>query len=153
MVRPHLEYGNAIWFPFLKKDIELIEKVQMRATKLVPELKDLSYEDRLRQLKLPSLVHRRRRGDMIQTFKIIRELEDIPRDRFFMLSSSTLTRGHSLKIEKPRCNTTTRLRHFSQRVINDWNALPGSVVQAKDVNDFKTKLDKYWNITDTMHVY
>ena len=121
----------------------MVEKVQRRATKLIPELKELTYVERLKKLKLPSLVHRRRRGDMIQTFKIIGGLEDIPADRFFTVSNSTSTRGHSLKIEKPRCNTSAKLHHFSQRIINDWNALPESVVQAKDVNDFKSKLDKY----------
>ena len=48
LIRPHIEYGNVIWHPFLRKDIESIEKVQKRATKLVPELKDLTYIERLK---------------------------------------------------------------------------------------------------------
>ena len=58
-VRPHLEYANCIWNPILQKDIQLIESVQRRATKLVPQLKDLPYADRLRRLKLPTLAYRR----------------------------------------------------------------------------------------------
>ena len=58
-VRPHLEHGNTIWAPFYKKDITLIENVQRRATKTIPDIRDLSYEDRLRHLKLPSLIYRR----------------------------------------------------------------------------------------------
>ena len=50
----------------------LVEAVQRRATKAIPELKDIPYEDRLRRLKLPALVYRRRRGDMIQTYKILK---------------------------------------------------------------------------------
>ena len=74
MVRPLLEYGNAIWGPHYKTDIKRIEQIQRRATKIVVGLHDESYEDRLKALKLPSLVYRRRRGDMIQMFKIMNGL-------------------------------------------------------------------------------
>ena len=69
LVRPHLEYGNVVWYPYLQRDIELLESVQHRATRLVPGLAKLTYEDRLRRLNLPSLVYRRHRGDMIETYK------------------------------------------------------------------------------------
>ena len=131
----------------LEKRIESVEKVQKRATKLVSELKDLTYIERLKTFKLPSLAHRRRRDDMIQTFKIIKGIEDIPSERFFKVSKESSTRGHSLKLEKPRCKTTVRQQHFSQRVIlfiNDWNSLPERVVRGKDVNQFKTRIDHYW---------
>ena len=62
-VRPILKYGNTIWNPRLKKDIDAIE----RATKTVPGLATLPYPERLRVLKLPSLIYRRARGDMIET--------------------------------------------------------------------------------------
>ena len=71
MVRPHLEYANSVWCPYKKGDIEDIEKVQKRATKLVISLKHLPYVDRLQQLKLPTLKYRRLRGDMIEIFKIV----------------------------------------------------------------------------------
>ena len=65
-----------------------------RATKLIPELKDMTYTERLKKLKLPSLAHRRRSGDMLQTFKIIKGIEDIPSERFFKLCTSSSTHGH-----------------------------------------------------------
>ena len=71
LVRPHLEYANAVWYPVYKKDSTLLENVQRRATKLVPGLRDEPYETRLQQLKLPSLQYRRVRGDMIELFKHI----------------------------------------------------------------------------------
>ena len=69
LVRPHLEFGNVAWSPRLEKDRNLIEGVQRPATKLVPELKDLEYEERLKRMDLPSLRYRRVRGDMIETYK------------------------------------------------------------------------------------
>jgi hypothetical protein len=67
-VRPHHEYANPVWNPYLKKHIDTIENIQRRATKLIPGFSDLSYEDRLRRLKLPSLSYRRSRGDMIEVY-------------------------------------------------------------------------------------
>ena len=69
LVRPH---GNIVWFPQLKRQSVAIEKVQRRATKLIPTLKDLDYKERLRQLKLPTLKYRRYRGDLIQVFKLLK---------------------------------------------------------------------------------
>ena len=71
LVRPHLEYANAIRGPFYKQDQQLAERVQRRATKMVPCLSNLSYENRIRSLNMPSLHHRRKRGDMITTYKIM----------------------------------------------------------------------------------
>ena len=66
LVRPHLEYSNIVWFPQLKRQSVAIKKVQRRASKLIPALKDLDYKERLRQLKLPTLKYRRYRCDLIQ---------------------------------------------------------------------------------------
>ena len=67
----YLEYANQVWCPYLKKHIEAIENVQRRASKQIPGLSSLSYEDRLRKLKLPTLAYRRSRGDMIELYKIL----------------------------------------------------------------------------------
>jgi len=55
MVKPLLEYANTIWSLRRVCDLTKIEKVQMKATKYMCRIKDLSYEDRLRRLKLPTL--------------------------------------------------------------------------------------------------
>ena len=69
LVRPHLEYANPVWAPRFKRQAEVIENVQRRATKLIPGFNDLTYEERIRKLKLPILKYRRLRGDLIKNIK------------------------------------------------------------------------------------
>ena len=76
LVRSPLEYAGSIWSPYKKELIELIEKVQRRATKIMPNLKYLPYEDRLKALKLPTLIYRRFRGDMLENYKILHNIYD-----------------------------------------------------------------------------
>jgi len=64
-----------VWCPYKKSDIEIIEKVPKRATKLIISLKHLSYSERLKQLQLPTLKYRRLRGDMIQVFKMVHKYD------------------------------------------------------------------------------
>ena len=145
LVRPHLEYAGCIWNLYLKKDIEAIENVQRRATKMLPYLKELPYDERLKRLKLPTLRLRRLRGDMIETYKTLNKIYD-ERVTFtlFSLNSSNITRGHSLKLVKNRCRTETRNNFFTNRVVDVWNSLPNSIVTAKNVEIFKRRLDKHW---------
>ena len=70
LVRPHLEYANAVWSPYKQKHIKLIEQIQRNYTRMVDGVKNLDYSQRLRKLKLPSLEFRRFRGDLIELFKI-----------------------------------------------------------------------------------
>jgi len=66
-----LEYAQSVWYPYRQKLIDDLEKVQRRATKFVISLKKLSYSERLKNLKLPTLTYCRYRGDMIEVYKII----------------------------------------------------------------------------------
>ena len=100
LIRPHLDYGNSVWYPVTKKNKQLIENVQRRATRLVPDLRDLSYEERLYNLNLPTLEYCRKRGDLIQLYKMIHGIDDIDVTKFVSFSTNT-TRGHTLKLNKP----------------------------------------------------
>ena len=71
LIRSIIDYGIVVWYPSTRKNIQLIENIQKRATKIVPELKDLPYEQRLSMLNLPTLLYRRQRFDLIQIFTII----------------------------------------------------------------------------------
>lgn len=145
LVRPHLEYANQVWNPHLMKDIKAIENVQRRATRLLPGMAGLSYEERLRKLDLPSLSYRRSRGDMIETFKILsgRYDSDCCEDVFRMRQDS-VTRGHSRKIYKPRSRLNLRKYSFPCRVVDNWNNLPESVVSSENVHIFERRLDNFW---------
>ena len=70
-VRPILEYGHTIWQPYLKTLCQDLEDVQRRATGLLSSLKQKTYPERLKILQLPSLEHRRKRGDMIDVYKYL----------------------------------------------------------------------------------
>jgi len=154
LIRPHLDYGNIIWFPTLKKNKRIIENVQRRATRMIPDLKGLSYEERLSRLNLPTLEYRRKRGDLIQLFKIIHRIDDIDCNSLFSFSDNQ-GRGHCLKLQKPRANKSVKLNSYTHRVINSWNDLPENIVTRNKVIEFKTQLDIHWSSSryDTSDIY
>ena len=117
LVRPILEYCSVIWYPMYKAESLEIEKVQRRATKLIPGLKDISYSDRLTSLKLTTLAYRRQRTDILQVFRIIHKIDNIPFESFFEYNQSS-TRGHNFKLCKPRADTKIRQNSFSHKVID-----------------------------------
>ena len=145
LVRPIIEYSNVIWAPHLRKHINMMEAVQRRATRMVPNLKNLNYHERLKKLNLYSLAYRRRRGDLIQVFKLMHSIDNVDYSYLFEINNTT-TRGHKLKLKKQFCKTNCRKYSFSQRVINDWNSLPQSVVQISNLNTFKTEIDNFFAI-------
>ena len=133
--------------PLQKGDIEAIEKVQKRATKLVTLLKKLPYQERLLQLNLHTLKYRRLRGDMIEVYKIAHYMYDksvaleLPRN----VSS---TRGNKYKLQNHSFHYNFRRFSFAARVVNVWNSLPDHVVDVNSLKQFETRLDKFWGNQD-----
>ena len=150
-VRPLLEYCSAIWSPYLAKDIDVLEKVQMRATRLIRGIGNLSYGQRLKSLGMYTLFSRRQRGDLIEVFKILNGFYNVKPNEFFTPAVSTNTRGHHMKLFKPHSRLNVRSNFFTQRVINLWNNLPKEIVSTNTVASFKAKLDKCWDSTGHGH--
>ena len=94
LVRSHLEYANSVWNPYRMGLIKDLEKVQMRATKLVMKLQH--------RLKLPTLRYRRTRGDMIDVYKTESYCESVNLE--LELHKKSVTRGRNLKLVNSRCH-------------------------------------------------
>ena len=144
-VRPHLEYCVQAWAPHLLKDIASLEAPKSVFTRLFRDIRDLSYHERLQALDLFSMERRRKRGDLIETFRILKGFTDIPHDSLFQLCDSVKLRGHSFKMAKCRSRLNIRAHFFTQRIVNDWNRLPKEVVGSSTVQQFKTALDSCWH--------
>ena len=133
LVRPHLEYGNIIWSPFLKSNVNLLENIQRRATHFIPNINKLSYHERLEKLDLPTLSYRRFCGSMIEAFKILHGYYDDNCVSSLFTFKDTITRGHKLSVRTRQCNTNVRRNLFTVRVTNLWNSLPGYAVESPSV--------------------
>ena len=149
-IQPHLEYCVQVWSPRLRKYINTLERIQARATKLVPELRHLTYDERLHRLDLTTLGKRRLRGDLIETYEILSGKESIDSAKFFTLNDGLHNlRGHRYKLFKDRSRLNVRKFFFSQRVVDSWNKLPAHVVEAETVNCLKRRL---WQMFELGHL-
>ena len=143
MVRLHLEYGNDIWWPFYQENIGRVEAIQKRMTKLVNGLNDKPYEERLKDLTLPSLVYRCKGRDMIQMFKVMNGLVRIDTNVLVTPNRLSHTRGHPQRVFKNHAVKLPRTNSFMLRVINNWKSLPAYIIEAPSVKTFKNKFNKY----------
>ena len=154
-VRCHLECAVQAWNPWLVQDIENLESVQRRAIKNCQGLRG-SYEEKLKSVGLTLLCERRARGDMIQTFKILKGIDDMdPKTWFTRVNEchqrtrqavSVSEEGELIQSEnlvKPKSRLDVRKNFFSCRVVEPWNDLPPGVQRAADVLDFKKKYDSF----------
>jgi hypothetical protein len=139
LVRPNLEYCVQVWSPYLRQDVERLEKIQRRATKMIRGLGNLTYEERLWRCELTTLEQRRNRGDLIEAFKIVTGRDKIPAQRLFEFAVDKRTRGHSYKMIKKSSGTIMQ-RFFRARVVNNWNKLGEEIVTAESVKKFKKGL-------------
>ena len=143
LIRPHLEYCTQAWAPVARHGnwslILKLESVQRKVTRLISDLKDLSYKERLESLGLTTLLERRMRVDLIETFKIINGISKYGK-QFFNISERT---GNLLSRQISKTKSTRQLDFFSNRVIKYWNKLPTDVKNSTSVNNFKNNLDKF----------
>ena len=112
LVRSVLEYGSVIWSPYTARDIQAVEKIQRRATKMVRGLGNFSYEERLRILNLDSLEKRRLKTDLIQLYKIINGHTLLKAQTLFNFNVPERARRHSIRIYPNRCRLDVRKYFF-----------------------------------------
>ena len=138
LVRPHIEYCCQAWSPKARHGnwatILELENVQRLFTRMVRGMDNLTYSSRLKKLGLTTLLERRMRGDLIETFKVLNNFNNYG-SQFFNLSQRT----GNLVVRPNRKHTD----FFSERVIFYWNKLPEYVKNSASVNNFKNNFDKF----------
>lgn len=139
-VRPHVEYAVQAWRPYLSGDIDKIERVQRRATRIA--LGDgVPYEERCAILGLESLESRRERGDLIQAFKVFKGFSQVNWVKDLATVPGRCGQRDQLRGE-PVNDCDRRRFFFLNRIVDGWNKLPDEVVDSCSVNQFKIRLDK-----------
>ncbi|KAK8747068.1 hypothetical protein OTU49_016973, partial [Cherax quadricarinatus] len=143
LVRPHLDYAAQFWSPYYRMDINSLENIQRRMTKLIHSIRNLPYEERLKTLKLHSLVRRRMRGDLIEVYKWKIGINKGDINKVLRISLQERTRSNGFKLDKFRFRKDIGKYWFGNRVVDEWNSLPSWVIEARTLGSFKFRLDKY----------
>ena len=126
-------------------DIELLERVQRRFTKIPRKLRNFRYEERMQQLNLKSLEDRRLLSDMIEAYKIINGIETVvfeSESRGFVRQSAPRARKRAQLRREVVKSCNQRHNFFYNRIVNNWNSLPDVIATSKSANSFKKRLDK-----------
>ena len=150
-VRPHLEYAIPAWSPWQQKDIDMLEKVQRKATRRMSDV-TRTYEERLRQLKITKLEERRKRGYAIKVFKYLNRFWDVDKDALFSLCDAnrpaTRLQKSFMPLNVPKANLDLRKNFFTVRSAKHWNSLPSHIRKSSSVNAFKNAYDAHIQRSD-----
>ena len=152
-VRPHLEYCTPVWSPWTVQDIDCLERVQKRAVRMISGLEGTTYDDRLKEPNLQTLESRRKRSDMVQTYKIVNKIDRVDPSTWFQLVGTETRTTRNLAYPKnltcKRSRTEIRKNFFSMRVPDEWNRLPVFVKESRNLRLFKANYDKHIRSNET----
>ena len=141
-LRPFVDYCSTVWHVGYLGDLRRLESLQRRWTKEVAGMRDISYEDRLRELGLYSVSGRLLRADLIKIWKLLKFENHEELSQLFQVSRVESTRGHNLRLIMPICRTEIMRRSLMARRVLLWNRLPANVVEASTLGCFKGGLDR-----------
>ena len=124
--------------------VDKMEKIQRRATKMIPEIGNHSYHQRIQDLDLISLVRRRLREQQIEVFKYLNRFTTASERGLFDYDLNDRTRNNGAKLIVKNFNTLVAQHFYPIKKTKTWNALPNEVVTSRTANSFKNSLDKHW---------
>ena len=129
--------------PQFQKDIDKLEHVQRRVTRMVEELESMTYGERLRELGMCSLQQRRARGDRIAVFNYVKGNHVEEGANLFTAALETRTRSNGFKLQESRFHLNSRKHFLTVRAVRRWNKLPSRVVESPLLEVFRRRLDEH----------
>ena len=143
-VRPHLEHAVQFWSTHLRRDIDKIEKIQRTATNMIPEIRNHSYHQRIHDLDLISLVHRRLRRQLIEVLKYLIRFTTASA-RLFDYGLNDRTRNNDAKLIAKHFNTSVAQLFCPIKITTTWNLLPNEVVISRTLQRISAIVDAVHN--------
>ena len=144
LVRLKLEYCASVWDPHQQQDIESLEKVNRRATRVVY---NKSWRDRkvsptalLKELGWSPLEERRRTQRLCMMYKIVHGLVAVPPTH--LVKPNRQLRGHRYKYQHISTNCEQSKHSFYPRTIREWNSLDANIAEAPSLESFRNRLSK-----------
>ncbi len=142
-------YGSSAWSPCLRRDVNLVERVQRRYTKCIGGLHELSYNERLHQLGVLSLENRRAYADLVFAYKALHGLLSGPSEDLGLAFVTSQTRGNGLALQQRRLISRSSSALFAWRVPPMWNRLPSSVASCRTLGSFKNAVFNHLRTAET----
>ncbi len=144
-VRPMLETACAVWSPHYKQDKVLVESVQRKFSRKLfwkCNLQPASYEDRLAVLNWSSLEDRRKRADLLLTYRILKGQVDGAGSLLHLNTNAVNLRGNATRLVGERSRLDIRKYSYSQRIVDSWNALKVDISNFRNATLFSEYLDR-----------